>query len=146
MATSKPVCVVINASEMPPAMALAFPVPNTANTSKVAIMPVTVPSKPSSGATLLIVASCVSLVGCSQPAESNSPAESTGPAPNVTSTNPVPQQFAGVPASTPQEAVSAFFAAFRDGEEAGLDVIVVEAVPEIGVGRAVMDRLRRASA
>ncbi len=38
------------------------------------------------------------------------------------------------------------YAALRDSEEADLDVVVVEAVPEVGVGRAVMDRLRRASA
>jgi len=44
------------------------------------------------------------------------------------------------------ELAARLYAALRDGEEAGLDVIVVEAVPEIGVGRAVMDRLRRASA
>ncbi len=44
------------------------------------------------------------------------------------------------------ELAARLYAAFRDGEEAGLDVIVVEAVPEVGVGRAVMDRLRRASA
>lgn len=43
------------------------------------------------------------------------------------------------------ELAARLYAAFRDGEEAGLDVIVVEAVPEVGVGRAVMDRLRRAS-
>lgn len=45
----------------------------------------------------------------------------------------------------PGELAAMLYAAFRDGEEVGLDVIVVEAVPEIGVGRAVMDRLRRAS-
>ena len=44
------------------------------------------------------------------------------------------------------ELAALLYAALRDGEEAGLDVIVVEAVPEIGVGRAIMDRLRRASA
>ena len=44
------------------------------------------------------------------------------------------------------ELASRLYAAFRTGEDAGLDVIVVEAVPEVGVGRAVMDRLRRASA
>jgi L-threonylcarbamoyladenylate synthase len=43
------------------------------------------------------------------------------------------------------ELAARLYAALRDGEEAGLDVIVVEAVPEVGVGRAVMDRLRRAS-
>jgi len=35
--------------------------------------------------------------------------------------------------------------ALRRGEQAGVDVIVVESVPEAGVGRAVMDRLRRAA-
>lgn len=44
------------------------------------------------------------------------------------------------------ELAARLYAALRDGEEAGLDVIVVEAVAEVGVGRAVMDRLRRASA
>ncbi len=44
------------------------------------------------------------------------------------------------------ELAARLYAALRDGEEVGLDVIVVEAVPEVGVGRAVMDRLRRASA
>lgn len=34
---------------------------------------------------------------------------------------------------------------FRAAESAGLDVVVVEAVPEAGLGRAVMDRLRRAA-
>jgi L-threonylcarbamoyladenylate synthase len=37
------------------------------------------------------------------------------------------------------------YAALRDAELAGLDVLVVEAVEESGVGRAVMDRLRRAA-
>jgi L-threonylcarbamoyladenylate synthase len=37
------------------------------------------------------------------------------------------------------------YAALRDAESARLDVVVVEAVPEVGVGRAVMDRLRRAA-
>jgi L-threonylcarbamoyladenylate synthase len=34
----------------------------------------------------------------------------------------------------------------RAAEEAGVDVLVVEAVDEVGVGRAVMDRLRRSAA
>jgi L-threonylcarbamoyladenylate synthase len=34
----------------------------------------------------------------------------------------------------------------RAAEDAGVDVLVVEAVAEVGVGRAVMDRLRRAAA
>ncbi len=51
MATIKPVWVVISATEIPAAMALALPVPNTVITSKVCIMPTTVPSSPSKGAT-----------------------------------------------------------------------------------------------
>jgi len=39
-----------------------------------------------------------------------------------------------------------FYAALRAAETAEVDVAVVEAVDEIGVGRAVMDRLRRAAA
>jgi L-threonylcarbamoyladenylate synthase len=38
------------------------------------------------------------------------------------------------------------YAALRDAEVAGVEVLVVESVPEVGVGRAVMDRLRRAAA
>jgi L-threonylcarbamoyladenylate synthase len=34
----------------------------------------------------------------------------------------------------------------RDAERIGMDVVVVEAVAEVGIGRAVMDRLRRAAA
>jgi L-threonylcarbamoyladenylate synthase len=37
------------------------------------------------------------------------------------------------------------YAALRAAEEAHLDVLVVESVPEDGIGRAVMDRLRRAA-
>lgn len=37
------------------------------------------------------------------------------------------------------------YAALRDAEAAEVDLVVVESVPEIGVGRAVMDRLRRAA-
>lgn len=38
------------------------------------------------------------------------------------------------------------FAALLDAEAAGVDVLLVETVPEEGIGRAVMDRLRRAAA
>lgn len=38
------------------------------------------------------------------------------------------------------------YGALRSAEDAGLDVVVVEAVPEDGLGAAVMDRLRRAAA
>jgi L-threonylcarbamoyladenylate synthase len=37
------------------------------------------------------------------------------------------------------------YAALRAAELAGVDILVVESVPEAGVGRAVMDRLRRAA-
>ncbi len=38
------------------------------------------------------------------------------------------------------------FRAFRDAEERGVEVLVVETVPEQGMGLAIMDRLRRAAA
>lgn len=38
------------------------------------------------------------------------------------------------------------YSALRAAEAAELDVVVVEAVAEVGIGRAVMDRLRRAAA
>jgi L-threonylcarbamoyladenylate synthase len=37
------------------------------------------------------------------------------------------------------------YAALRDAEAAAVEILVVESVPEVGVGRAVMDRLRRAA-
>lgn len=40
---------------------------------------------------------------------------------------------------------SDLFALLRRAEAAGLAALVVEAVPEVGIGRAVMDRLRRAA-
>jgi L-threonylcarbamoyladenylate synthase len=38
------------------------------------------------------------------------------------------------------------FAALRAAETAGVKTLYVETVPDLGVGRAVMDRLRRAAA
>jgi L-threonylcarbamoyladenylate synthase len=38
------------------------------------------------------------------------------------------------------------FGALLDAEAAGVDVLLVETVPEQGIGRAIMDRLRRAAA
>lgn len=43
------------------------------------------------------------------------------------------------------ELARVLYGAFRDAEAAGVELLVVEAVPEAGVGRAVMDRLRRAA-
>ena len=37
------------------------------------------------------------------------------------------------------------YAALRDAETADVDVLVVESVPAVGIGRAVMDRLWRAA-
>jgi len=45
-----------------------------------------------------------------------------------------------------REAAASLFAAIRRLDALNLDVILAEAVPEVGLGRAIMDRLRRASA
>jgi L-threonylcarbamoyladenylate synthase len=44
------------------------------------------------------------------------------------------------------EAATTLFAKLRRLDEAGLDLIIVEGVPEHGIGVAVMDRLRKAAA
>lgn len=44
-----------------------------------------------------------------------------------------------------EELARVLYQALRRADERGLEVLVVEAVPEVGVGRAVMDRLRRAA-
>jgi L-threonylcarbamoyladenylate synthase len=48
--------------------------------------------------------------------------------------------FAGV-----DDLARGLYGAFRDAETAGLDVLLCSAVPETGLGRAIMDRLRRAA-
>ena len=45
----------------------------------------------------------------------------------------------------PREAAAALFASMRRLDEAGLDAIVAERVPETGLGVAIMDRLRKAA-
>jgi L-threonylcarbamoyladenylate synthase len=45
-----------------------------------------------------------------------------------------------------REAAANLFAAIRRLDTLNLDLILAERVPEIGLGRAIMDRLRRASA
>ncbi len=45
-----------------------------------------------------------------------------------------------------REAATNLFSCLHRLDAAGLDIIYVEPVPEIGLGRAIMDRLRRASA
>lgn len=44
------------------------------------------------------------------------------------------------------ELAQRLYSALRDAEAADVEILVVESVPEVGVGRAVMDRLRRAAA
>ena len=43
------------------------------------------------------------------------------------------------------ELAAVLYGALRDAEDAGVDVVVVEGVEPTGIGRAVMDRLRRAA-
>ncbi|MDQ7859774.1 MAG: L-threonylcarbamoyladenylate synthase [Armatimonadota bacterium] len=50
------------------------------------------------------------------------------------------------PRAAPEVIAANLFAQLRELDEAGLDAIVVEGVAERGLGRAVMDRLRRAAA
>jgi L-threonylcarbamoyladenylate synthase len=45
-----------------------------------------------------------------------------------------------------REAAANLFAAIRRLDELNLDLILAETIPEVGLGRAIMDRLRRASA
>jgi len=49
------------------------------------------------------------------------------------------------PTGNLREAATQFFAALRRLDEAGLDLIVAEPVPETGLGVAIMDRLRKAA-
>lgn len=60
-----------------------------------------------------------------------------------------PSRFAAVEALSPQgdlrEAAAALFAALHRLDALGLDAILAEPVPELGLGVAINDRLRRAS-
>ncbi|MDQ7839911.1 MAG: L-threonylcarbamoyladenylate synthase [bacterium] len=49
------------------------------------------------------------------------------------------------PRTDPAAVAAKLFALLRELDDAGLDAIVVEGIPEQGLGRAVMDRLRRAA-
>lgn len=58
----------------------------------------------------------------------------------------VPAGVVGVARTAGAEDLAArLYQALRDAEAAGVTDLVVEAVPETGIGRAVMDRLRRAA-
>lgn len=63
---------------------------------------------------------------------------------------PPPGEFAAVEVLSPhgdlREAAATLFAKMRRLDEAGLDLIVAQPVPETGLGVAIMDRLRKASA
>jgi hypothetical protein len=50
------------------------------------------------------------------------------------------------PSGDLREAAATLFAKMRRLDEAGLDFIVAEPVPEVGLGVAIMDRLRKAAA
>jgi L-threonylcarbamoyladenylate synthase len=50
------------------------------------------------------------------------------------------------PSGDLREAAATLFAKLRRLDEAGLDLILAEPVPEIGLGVAIMDRLRKAAA
>jgi L-threonylcarbamoyladenylate synthase len=50
------------------------------------------------------------------------------------------------PAGDLREAAATLFAKLRRLDEAGLDLILAEPVPETGLGIAIMDRLRKAAA
>jgi L-threonylcarbamoyladenylate synthase len=45
-----------------------------------------------------------------------------------------------------QEAATRLYGAMRRLDEAGLDLIIAEALPESGIGVAIMERLRKAAA
>ncbi len=64
--------------------------------------------------------------------------------------NQVPGGFAAVAwlseAGDLREAAANLFAALHRLDRAKLDIIFAEAVPEVGLGRAIMDRLRKAAA
>ena len=50
------------------------------------------------------------------------------------------------PACDLHEAAANLYAAMRRLDESGLDLIIAESLPETGIGRAIMDRLRKAAA
>ncbi len=45
----------------------------------------------------------------------------------------------------PREAAKHFFADLRKADKQGIDTVLVHPVPELGIGIAVMDRMRKAS-
>jgi len=61
-----------------------------------------------------------------------------------------PQGYAAVELLAPDgslaTAAANLFAALRRLDAAGLDLLLAEPCPETGLGRAIMDRLRRAAA
>lgn len=59
---------------------------------------------------------------------------------------PAHQQIILSPNGNLQEAAKGLFAAMRQLDQMDIDLILAESFPEIGLGRAINDRLRRASA
>jgi len=58
---------------------------------------------------------------------------------------PIEQQIILSPSGNLQEAAQRLFAAMRQLDEMDIDLILAELLPEAGLGRAINDRLRRAS-
>jgi L-threonylcarbamoyladenylate synthase len=58
---------------------------------------------------------------------------------------PASQQFVLSKTATLEEAAQNLFAAIREADKMDIDLIIAEPVPEEGLGRAINDRLRRAS-
>jgi len=58
----------------------------------------------------------------------------------------VSHQFVLTPSGNPEEAAKHLFAALRTLDKMPVDIILAELSPEIGLGRAINDRLKRAAA
>jgi len=57
-----------------------------------------------------------------------------------------PHQYVLSPAGKLEEAAQHLFSALRTLDKLPVEIILAELVPEVGLGRAINDRLRRAAA
>jgi L-threonylcarbamoyladenylate synthase len=70
----------------------------------------------------------------------------TGATVGVVARGPAPDGAVGIARFDDAGGLAArLYGALRDAEDTGVDVVVVETVPAVGIGRAVLDRLRRAA-
>jgi L-threonylcarbamoyladenylate synthase len=65
---------------------------------------------------------------------------------NVTLPSFIREKIVLSPSGNLNEAAQRLFSALRDLDESSIDMIVTELVPDVGLGRAINDRLKRASA